>query len=456
MGSAHRRPARRPSRPARSGGAVRRPAAAVVVALAVLVGVVLQGAPASAATTPVPDPVSSVAAPAKVEGFSPYLPQVSCDPTIKPGTAALRTLLMTTYGGRDLGISRGCDIGGTSEHKEGRAFDWGLSVAVPAEKAIATQFLAWLLTPGPNGMAGYNARRLGVMYVIWDGKIWGAYRAADGWRTYTGGEAHTDHIHISLSWNGAMEKTSWWTGKVAPTDYGPCVAVAGATAPVWSGPRTTPCPPPADPMTLTGTPLLAQGVTDPYVIQLQRLLHVSPVTGYFGPLTDAALRTFQTAHGLQVTATTTPATWTALRGATSVVSPPTSDPQTVTAARSFPSAMRYTVRRGDTLSGLATKWRSTVSAIVSASRLSSTTLRTGQVITIPVRSGITKFTWTSLHMGSTGVAVKALQTALEMRKKYRTGLFGPITRSRVNALKSAHHWTADGVAGPGVWRALGA
>jgi N-acetylmuramoyl-L-alanine amidase len=118
--------------------------------------------------------------------------------------------------------------------------------------------------------------------------------------------------------------------------------------------------------------------------------------------------------------------------------------------------MHYTVRRGDSLSALATRWRSTVAAITSASRLTSTTLRVGQVVTIPVRSGITKFTWTTLKVGSRGVAVKALQSALEMRKKYRTGLFGPITQAKVNALKSAHHWKADGVAGPGVWRALGA
>jgi peptidoglycan hydrolase-like protein with peptidoglycan-binding domain len=73
-----------------------------------------------------------------------------------------------------------------------------------------------------------------------------------------------------------------------------------------------------------------------------------------------------------------------------------------------------------------------------------------------VRSGITKFTWTTLRKGSKGVAVKALQTALQMKKKYRTGMFGDITRRRVSALKSKHGWAADGVAGPGVWRALGA
>ena len=216
---------------------------------------------------------------------------------MKPGTDALRAMLLATYGGRDLGITRACDVGMLSEHKEGRAFDWGLSAAKPAEKAIADQFLGWLLASGPGG-GGYNARRLGVMYVIWDGKIWGSYRASEGWRVYTGGESHSDHIHISLSWDGAMKRTSWWTGKVAPVDYGPCPAIEGEMAPKYTGPRATPCPTPTPVTSLPGTPLLQRDSTGPYVKALQRLLSVTPVSGFFGPLTDAALRAFQKSHHL--------------------------------------------------------------------------------------------------------------------------------------------------------------
>jgi peptidoglycan hydrolase-like protein with peptidoglycan-binding domain len=217
-------------------------------------------------------------------------------------------------------------------------------------------------------------------------------------------------------------------------------------------------------MSLTGTPLLARESTGPYVIQLQQLLSVTPVTGFFGPLTAAALSGFQQAHGLPVSMTTTPATWAALRS--SAAAPPVATPATptppapttqpVVAGRSLLATMRYTVRKGDSLSAIASRWGSTVGAISSASRLHSTTIRVGQVVIVPVRSGITKFTWTTLRKGSKGVAVRALQTALRMRPKYRTGVFGDITRAHVNALKSQHGWAADGVAGPGVWRALGA
>ncbi len=431
----------------------------------VLAGALLLATLGAAGADAATDPSAPATAPAAAEGFAPYLPQVSCDPTVKPGLDAMRTMLLAAYGGRDLGVTRGCTIGATSEHKEGRAWDWGLDAAVPAEKAVAEQFLAWLLAPGPNGMAASNARRLGVMYVIWNGQIWSSYRAAEGWRAYSGGESHATHIHISLAWTGAMKRTSWWTGRAAAVDYGPCREVEGTPAPVYSGPRTTPCPAPVSVSSLTGTPLLQQGDATPYVIQLQRLLSVTPVSGFFGPITDAALRAFQTAHGLAASGTATPATWAAVRSqsaappapaATPAPAPVTSGTQTVTAARSLPSAMRYSVRKGDSLSRIASTWRSSVPAIKSASKLSSDTIRVRQVITVPVRSGITKFTWTTVRNGDRGVAVKALQTGLRMKKKYRTGLFGPITKRRVNKLKAARGWPADAVAGPGVWRALGA
>lgn len=432
-----------------------------VVVLAV--AAVLTAAPTAQAVTAPAPPQPPQPAPGVVEGFAPYLPQVSCDPVVKPGTAALRSMLMTAYGGRDLGVTRACDVGARSEHKEGRAWDWGLDAADPAEKAVADAVLAWLLAPGPNGMTAYNARRLGVMYVIYNGKIWSSYRASEGWRAYSGGESHGTHLHISLAWNGAQARTSWWTGKAAAIDYGPCVKVEGDTAAPWSEPRETPCPEPVSVMSLTGTPLLAREATGPYVLQLQRLLSVSPATGFFGPLTEAAVIKLQERAGLAVTATTTPGTWAAARAQGGVAPPPSAPPppappstDPVTSGRALPARMRYTVRPGDSLSAIAKRWRSTVPGIRSASGLDGDVIQPGQVITVPVRSGITKFTWTTLRKGDRGVAVTALQTALGMPRKYRTGLFGPITKEKVNALKARRNWVADGVAGPGVWRALGA
>lgn len=165
-----------------------------------------------------PGPMAPMPAPELVDGYATYDPQVICDPTPKPGTVYLQNLVLRHYvTGRSSGISRACNIGGASEHKEGRAFDWALHVDNPGEKAVADSFVEWLTAVGPDGKVGYNARRLGVMHVIWNRQIWSNSSQNAYWRPYTGASPHTDHVHVSLSWDGALMRTSWWTGKAAPT-----------------------------------------------------------------------------------------------------------------------------------------------------------------------------------------------------------------------------------------------
>jgi hypothetical protein len=218
-------------RPVARAGACRRAAICVVVAL-VSTGMSVLLAPAGQAA-PLPGPAAPAAAPARIEDFAPYVGQSTCDPVAKPGTIALAETLLDHYGtGQDGGITRDCSIGGRSEHKEGRAWDWMLSVSRPEERAVAEQFLAWLTAAGPDGKDAYNARRLGVMYVIWNEHIWSAGYASSGWLPYSGSSPHTDHVHISLSWSGAMMQTSWWTGIAADVDQGPC--------------ESGTCPPPVD------------------------------------------------------------------------------------------------------------------------------------------------------------------------------------------------------------------
>jgi hypothetical protein len=209
------RPVRRtvPPRPA----SIRRALLFCTVALA-STGLVGGVAPAAQAA-PAIGPAAPVAAPATIEPFATYQPQSTCTPVAKPGTLALANILLAYYKtGRNGGISRNCSIGGRSEHKDGRAWDWMLSVNRPRERATAEQFIAWLLAKGPHSEAAYNARRLGVMYVIWNHRIWSADHASLGWLEYSGPNPHVDHIHISLSWSGAMKRTSFWTG--VPGDVG--------------------------------------------------------------------------------------------------------------------------------------------------------------------------------------------------------------------------------------------
>ena len=119
---------------------------------------------------------------------------------------------MAAYPGTaSYGISRDCSVGGTSEHKEGRAWDWANDATTPAGRRRVANFMRWLFATDPYGHRHAMARRLGVMYIIWNRRIFRMYRANEGWTPYTGSSPHTDHVHVSLTRPGGNKRTSFWT-----------------------------------------------------------------------------------------------------------------------------------------------------------------------------------------------------------------------------------------------------
>ena len=94
--------------------------ATVISLLATLLGTAVpaQAAAVKAARCGLPERPSS--------RWRGYQAQTTCSPTAKPGVADFAARLLRAYPTtRSLGIVRACSVGGTSEHKEGRAFDWG-------------------------------------------------------------------------------------------------------------------------------------------------------------------------------------------------------------------------------------------------------------------------------------------------------------------------------------------
>ena len=148
------------------------------------------------------------------------------------------------------------------------------NVRVPEQKAMADAFIAWLQAPDEFGNPAAMARRLGISYVIWNNQTWRAYDPARGWTDYNGCRAkkkakraldntcHRTHVHISFTWDGALKRTSYYTGYVA----------CPAPLPVVPAPVVPPLPP------VPGMPLPVP-VPDPVV----------PVTGPVLPLTPARL-----------------------------------------------------------------------------------------------------------------------------------------------------------------------
>src|SRR5699024_1984583 len=126
------------------------------------------------ATFLVATPVPSVAAP--LEELAHHAPQRTCAASAGPGTTYLLGWLSRTSGGRPRGPPRDCASGGTSEHKDGRALDWSLDVRDARDRTAAARFLAALAAPDARGNAAALGRRMGVMYVIWNDRIYSSYR----------------------------------------------------------------------------------------------------------------------------------------------------------------------------------------------------------------------------------------------------------------------------------------
>ncbi len=184
-----------------------------------------------------------------VEGYAGYAPQNTCSPNAKPGTTKLATWLQKTYPGTgSMGISRSCRDGGVSEHKEGRAFDWAADVNSARDRAAVADFLARAFATDAEGNQHALARRMGIMYLIWNDRIYSSYHGFKA-RPYapcavvtncSATARHRNHVHLSLSRAGGNGTTSWYTGSaVVP----PPVVTPPPPAPV------TPPPPPPAPVT---------------------------------------------------------------------------------------------------------------------------------------------------------------------------------------------------------------
>lgn len=271
--------------------------------------------------------------PTGIEDLARYTPQTSCEPSAKRGTIRLARLLTRTYPGTRTGTSRTCGPSPSSEHQQGRAIDWMVSVRKPAERAKAQAVLSWLLASDAQHNRYAMARRLGVMYLIWNNRIWSASRPEEGWRPYSDcaenrarsadSQCHRNHIHISLSWEGARGVTSYWRGRVVRADYGPCRPSDLNWAASWKTPNRTPCPwyptvraPRGASATLRtlvtySGRTLRQGSTGPVVKAVQKVVGVSP-TGTFGPKTKAALKRWQSRHGLKPSGGVGAVTWRVL------------------------------------------------------------------------------------------------------------------------------------------------
>jgi peptidoglycan hydrolase-like protein with peptidoglycan-binding domain len=146
--------------------------------------------------------------------------------------------------------------------------------------------------------------------------------------------------------------------------------------------------------------VLSVGATGAAVAAVQRSLRLSPADGSFGPLTKAAVLTFQQAHGIPTTGSVGPLTWAALIKVANPVSGSTGPATGATAAG----------------------------------------VRATSLLT------------TRLSVGSRGPAVVALQRALHLSPA--DGVFGAGTRRAVLTFQRSHGLPVTGIVATLTWAAL--
>lgn len=240
---------------------------------------------------PVPEPLENPNLPEEVDVTPPWQENMVCDPFDKPGLEAFANLVGTHYGRPHYTTSRSC-IDLKSEHYDGRAIDWALNAHDPHDRRIGDAVAQWLTANN-----GEMARRFGIQSIIWNQRVWHAYDDS-GWRRYVGQSPHTDHIHFSFTWDGAMMRTSWWTGvAVERPDLGPCRGVAGAYAAIPLAPRYEPCAPSLVSVSHTGYADVRPGGQGAGVSLLQEAMGLKP-TGVLDQKTREALLAWQIEHGI--------------------------------------------------------------------------------------------------------------------------------------------------------------
>jgi len=186
-----------------------------------LLGLLLGALVSALVTTTLVPAAPSYAAPA-IEDYADYQPATKCSPKAKPGTKMLGHWLVRKYGGGFGPISRTCG-GSTSEHTEGRAFDWTLDATTKKGRRAAEAFLDRIRTTDKRGNTDALARRMGIMYVIWDDRMYSAWRGFAPERYLSSSCTkrkkcsttlrHRDHVHVSLTRRAGRARTSWYLAR---------------------------------------------------------------------------------------------------------------------------------------------------------------------------------------------------------------------------------------------------
>ncbi|MCU0297396.1 MAG: peptidoglycan-binding protein, partial [Candidatus Nanopelagicales bacterium] len=171
-------------------------------------------------------------------------------------------------------------------------------------------------------------------------------------------------------------------------------------------------------------PILAEGMQHPAVKRVQKALGISPQTGFFGPVTLAAVKKYQAEHAIPTTGVVGPLTWASLGSQQQTTR------KKAKQAKHAQKAKKKSQKTKRTKKAKRSKNQSTRPASDSNPHAAMT-----------------------LQYGDRGAAVLFLQKQLAVQPQ--TGYFGPITQAYVKALQSAAKLSVTGIVDAATWRKVG-
>ncbi len=171
-------------------------------------------------------------------------------------------------------------------------------------------------------------------------------------------------------------------------------------------------------------PILTQGMSHPAVKRVQKALGISPQTGFFGPVTFAAVKKYQGEHAIPTTGVVGPLTWASLD--------------------SQHKATRKKAKQTKNAKHANKAKKANKKAKKQAKRSAKRTKRS---------TDANPLTAMTLKYGDRGAAVLFLQQELKVQPQ--TGYFGPITQAYVKALQSAAKLSVTGIVDAATWRKVG-
>lgn len=191
------------------------------------------------------------------------------------------------------------DRTGKAEYKDGDSLDEVRAIDVDKDlrnpKFTMEQLVQFVVSLARAG------KYVPFRYLIFNGRIWSR---SDGWKTrvYTGPNKHDHHAHFSGDYT---QKADGWTGSLGLAAY-----VKKITTP--KPPAVTPPKPPMPnvPPHISGRHNMEEGHrgTDVYDVQV-KLGKGLVADGEFGPKTTAAVKDFQSSHGLKADGIVGDDTW---------------------------------------------------------------------------------------------------------------------------------------------------